>query len=189
VLYLLLDNYEIAYIAKPGELDSYGRQKQDVIKGATVYRSDNAGASWKQVSGLTEETKVYMERHSGTYGWVFGQIRIDPKDENTIYTLGIQLHQSVDGGATFKILMGPHADHHGLWIDPNNPNYILNVQDGGLTISYDKGPRGNIRLMCFLLHSSTTSHMTSACHSGSSVPFRIITVFTAALTFHVDATG
>jgi len=34
VLYLLLDNYEIAYIAKPGELDSYGRQKQDVIKGA-----------------------------------------------------------------------------------------------------------------------------------------------------------
>jgi len=80
-----------------------------------------------------------MERHSGTYGWVFGQIRIDPKDENTIYTLGIQLHQSVDGGATFKILRGPHADHHGLWIDPNNPNYILNVQDGGLTISYDEG--------------------------------------------------
>ncbi|HPE23796.1 MAG TPA: hypothetical protein PLT88_12310, partial [Bacteroidales bacterium] len=45
VLYLLLDNYEIAYKAQPGELDSYGRQKQDVIKGATVYRSDNAGSS------------------------------------------------------------------------------------------------------------------------------------------------
>ncbi|MCA1756714.1 MAG: hypothetical protein LC649_04600 [Bacteroidales bacterium] len=139
VLYAFVDNYEIAYKAEPGELDSYGRQKVDVIKGATVYRSDDAGSSWKQVSGLTPETKTYMERHSGTYGWVFGQIRVDPNDENTIYTLGIRLHQSKDGGRTYSTLDGPHADHHGLWIDPDNSNYILNVQDGGLTISYDQG--------------------------------------------------
>lgn len=139
VVYLLLDNYEIAYKAKPGELDSYNRQKEDVIRGATVYRSDNSGETWKQVSGLTEDTKLYMERHSATYGWVFGQIRVDPKDENTIYTMGIQLNQSTDGGATFRPLRGPHVDHHGLWIDPENPNYLLNVQDGGLTISYDRG--------------------------------------------------
>ena len=80
-----------------------------------------------------------MEGHSGTYGWVFGQIRVDPKDENTIYTMGLELNQSVDGGKTFRGLEGPHGDHHGLWIDPLNPNYLLNVQDGGLTISYDKG--------------------------------------------------
>ncbi|HPJ60051.1 MAG TPA: hypothetical protein PLV06_05120 [Bacteroidales bacterium] len=139
VLYILVDNYEIARKAEPGALDSYGRQRKDVIKGATIYRSDNAGTTWKQVSGLTDETRAYMERHSSTYGWVFGQIRVDPNDENTIYSLGIQLHQSTDGGATFRSLRGPHADHHGLWIDPANGNYILNVQDGGLTISYDKG--------------------------------------------------
>ncbi len=139
IMYAYLDNYEIAYTAKPGEMDSYGRQKQDVIKGATVYRSDNAGASWTQVSGLTAQMKSFMERHSGTYGWVFGQIRVDPNDENTIYTLGIQLNVSRDGGKTFTSLRGPHSDHHGLWVDPDNSNYILNVQDGGLTISYDKG--------------------------------------------------
>lgn len=139
VMYAYLDNYEIAYTAKPGEMDSYGRQKQDVIKGATVYRSDDAGATWKQVSGLTAQMKTFMERHSGTYGWVFGQIRVDPNDENTVYTLGIQLNVSYDGGQTFTSLRGPHSDHHGLWIDPENSNYILNVQDGGLTISYDRG--------------------------------------------------
>lgn len=80
-----------------------------------------------------------MENLSATYGWVFGQVRVDPKDENTIYTMGIYLNQSVDGGKTFKALRGPHADHHGLWIDPANSNYLLNVQDGGLTISYDMG--------------------------------------------------
>ncbi len=139
VLYAYVDNYEIAYTAAVGELDSYGRQKQDVIEGATVYRTDDAGKTWKQTSGLTPEMKTYMERHSGTYGWVFGQIRVDPKDENTIYTLGIQLNTSNDGGKTFRTLRGPHSDHHGLWIDPKNPNYLLNAQDGGLSISYDKG--------------------------------------------------
>ncbi|MCD4770108.1 MAG: hypothetical protein K8R35_08080 [Bacteroidales bacterium] len=139
VLYAYVDNYEIADKAKEGELDAYGRQKKDVIKGATIYRTDNGGESWRQVSGLTDKMKSYMKRHSATYGWVFGQIRVDPSDENTIYTMGIFLNQSTDGGKTFKRLRGPHVDHHGLWIDPNNSNYLLNVQDGGLTISYDKG--------------------------------------------------
>ena len=139
VLYAYVDNYEIAYKAKPGEKDSYGRQKYDVIKGATLFRTNDAGSTWKQVSGLTPEQKTFMERHSATYGWVFGQIRVDPQDENTVYTMGIMLNQSTDGGKTFKSLRGPHVDHHGLWIDPANSNYLLNVQDGGLTISYDKG--------------------------------------------------
>ena len=139
VLYAYVDNYEIAYKGNPGEQDSYGRQKKDVIKGATVYRTDDAGSTWKQVSGLTPEQKTFMEDHSATYGWVFGQVRIDPQDENTVYTMGLMLNQSTDGGKTFKSLFGPHLDHHGLWIDPANPNYLLNVQDGGLTISYDKG--------------------------------------------------
>ena len=139
VVYAYLDNYEIAYEAAPGDMDSYGRQKQNVIKGATIYRSDNAGEAWTQVSGLTAQMKTFMERHSATYGWVFGQIRVDPNDENTIYTMGIQLNVSYDGGRTFTSLRGPHADHHGLWIDPDNSKYLLNVQDGGLTISYDGG--------------------------------------------------
>lgn len=139
VLYAYIDNYGISSKASPGTLDSYGRQMRDIIKGASVYRTDNGGESWRQVSGLTPSQKTFMENLSATYGWVFGQIRVDPNDENTIYTMGIRLNQSTDGGKTFKPLRGPHADHHGLWIDPANSNYLLNVQDGGLTISYDKG--------------------------------------------------
>jgi len=139
ILYAYVDNYEVAYPAKEGEKDSYGRQRKDIIKGATVYRSDNSGESWIQVSGLTPDQKTFMERHSATYGWVFGQIRVDPNDENTVYTMGLMLNQSTDGGKTFKSLRGPHVDHHGLWIDPANSDYLLNVQDGGLSISYDRG--------------------------------------------------
>ncbi|KAA9034444.1 hypothetical protein FW778_22450 [Ginsengibacter hankyongi] len=140
VLYAYVDNYEVAVKANPGELDAYGREKSTgIIKGATVYRTDDAGTTWKQVSGLTPDQKKFMQKHSGTYGWVFGQIRVDPQDENTVYTMGLSLNQSTDGGKTFKSLEGPHSDHHGLWIDPANSNYLLDVDDGGLAMSYDKG--------------------------------------------------
>jgi hypothetical protein len=142
VIYAFVDDYEIAFKAEEGELDSYGRPKVDVIKGATLYRSDDAGESWKQVSGLTEETKKYMSGHSGTYGWVFGQMRVDPNDENRVYTLGLWINISTDGGATFSPDRGKiHMDQHGMWIDPDNSNYILATHDGGVSVSYDKSEK------------------------------------------------
>ncbi len=140
VVYAFVDDYEVAFKAEEGELDSYGRPKEDVIKGATLYRSDDAGETWRQVSGLTEDTKKYMSGHSGTYGWVFGQMRVDPNDEDRVYTLGLWINVSVDGGATFEpIRRKIHADQHGMWIDPDNSNYILATHDGGLSVTYDKG--------------------------------------------------
>jgi len=140
VLYALVDSYEIAReITDADRANTYGVPSSGFIKGATVYRSDDGGGSWKQVSGLTDQTKRFMERHSGTYGWVFGQIRVDPNDENTIYIMGVPLSVSNDGGKTYRSLWGMHVDHHGMWIDPNNSDYIVNVNDGGIVISYDRG--------------------------------------------------
>lgn len=139
IIYAFVDNYEIAKAEFEGEVDSYGRPKGGMIKGATIYRSDDKGANWTKVSGLTEDMESYMERHSATYGWVFGQIKVDPNDENTIYTMGLGLNVSTDGGKTFKPLRGMHGDHHGLWVDPDNSDYLVNANDGGVYFSYDKG--------------------------------------------------
>jgi len=139
VLYILLDNYEIAYQAKAGDRDAYGRPKADVIKGACVYKYSNKGEKWTLVSGQTKDMKRYMEGHSGTYGWVFSQIRVDPKNDNKIYTMGLFLNTSTDGGKTFKRETRIHMDHHGLWIDPDNTNYLLSTNDGGVYASYDGG--------------------------------------------------
>ena len=138
VLYAFVDNYQTT-AADSGAMDSYGRPSSGAIRGATIFRTDDGGAAWKQVSGLVDSTRKYMERHSATYGWVFGQMRVDPNDENTIYTMGLFLNVSSDGGKTFKRLGGMHVDHHGLWIDPQNSSYLVNVNDGGAYVSYDKG--------------------------------------------------
>ena len=140
VVYALVDNYEIAREPTAEEkADPYGLPSSGFIRGATVYRSDDKGQSWTQVSGQTPEQKQFMEHHSGTYGWVFGQVRVDPNDPNTVYTMGLGLNVSTDGGKTFRQLTTPGGDHHGLWIDPANSQYLVNVYDQGFAISYDRG--------------------------------------------------
>jgi len=140
VLYAFVDNYEpAAEIPPQAATDSYGRPSSGRIKGATVYRSANGGESWTLTCPTTPEMKRMMEFHSGTYGWVFGQVKADPVDPNIVYTMGLGLNVSTDGGKTFKEIGDMHGDHHGLWIDPDNTNYLINGNDGGFNISYDKG--------------------------------------------------
>ena len=139
-LYALVDNYEISREPTPQEItDTYGVPSSGFIKGAAVYRSDDAGATWTQTSGLTPQQKSFMERHSGTYGWVFGQIRVDPNDANTSYIMGVPFSVSTDGGKTYKTIRSPGGDNHALWIDPANSSYLIKGFDQGVAVSYDKG--------------------------------------------------
>jgi photosystem II stability/assembly factor-like uncharacterized protein len=136
VLYAFVDNYDEGRPPREGERDAYGRPiLESRIKAAEVYRTDDKGKSWRKVS----ESNDFMSGHSGTYGWVFGQIRVDPKDPDTIYTLGLGLNVSRDSAKTFTPLRGMHGDHHALWIDPANPSVLYNGNDGGFYWSEDAG--------------------------------------------------
>ncbi len=101
-----------------------------VIEGSEhgVYRSDDAGASWRKMSDIE------------SIPWYFGEIRVDPRDPDTVYHLGVQLQVSHDGGATWERTgRGPHSDQHAMWIDPENPSHIILGNDGGLYVSLDRG--------------------------------------------------
>ncbi len=135
VLYAFVDNHNPGRLPKKGERDPYGRLRTGrVLIGSEVYRSNDRGETWKKVS-------PNMDGWGGTYGWVFGQIRVDPNDEETIYIMALGLSKSTDGGKTFQRLRYPgmHGDHHGLWICPEDSNYLVNVNDGGANVSYDGG--------------------------------------------------
>ena len=95
-----------------------------------LYRSDDAGVHWRQVSSDGRLTQR---------AWYFSTILADPKHVDTVYAENTGLFRSTDGGKTFELLPARHGDHHGLWIDPTDPDRIIDSSDGGATISFDYG--------------------------------------------------
>ena len=138
IVYAFVDNHTPVRMPQPGERDSYGRLRTyaDIV-GAEVYRSDDLGENWRKVSPADR----MMERFGGTYGWVFSQIKVDPNNENIVYLMGVSMIRSADGGKSFQPVRyeGLHSDHHGMWIDPSDSDYIVEVNDGGANASYDGG--------------------------------------------------
>ena len=93
-----------------------------------VYRSDDYGASRKK-------TGTYFE-----YPWYMSQIRVDPKDPDRVYLLGVPIFVSEDGGATsHAIAQSAHVDYHAMWIDPGDPDHFIVGNDGGVYITHDRG--------------------------------------------------
>ncbi|HEX4599826.1 MAG TPA: glycosyl hydrolase [Gemmatimonadales bacterium] len=95
-----------------------------------IFRSDDAGKSWERVNA----DQKFMVRP-----WYFSFVTADPADENTMYVLNLSTWRSVDGGKTFARLRVPHGDCHTLWIDPRDPQRMIEANDGGATVSFDRG--------------------------------------------------
>ncbi|MCU1333818.1 MAG: hypothetical protein JWM08_2810 [Candidatus Angelobacter sp.] len=95
-----------------------------------LYRSDDGGDSWIR---MNEDGRLRQR------AWYFSHIFADPKSPDTVYVLNTGMFRSTDGGRTFGLLPAPHGDHHGLWIDPDNTDHLINGNDGGATVSLDGG--------------------------------------------------
>ena len=97
-------------------------------KKAGVWRSVNGGRDWEFRSNNNNRPMYYSK------------IRVDPSNENIVYTTGASAYKSVDGGKTFEVMGGQsHGDHHAMWINPRDGRHILIGNDGGLDVSYDQG--------------------------------------------------
>ncbi len=95
-----------------------------------IYRSDDAGAHWQRTSG---------DQRWQVRAWYYSTITADPQDENTVYVNNLGTWRSSDGGKTWTRIQVPHGDTHLLWIDPKDPKRMMHANDGGGTISFDRG--------------------------------------------------
>ena len=95
-----------------------------------VYRSDDGGKKWQK----TNSDNTLRQR-----AWYYSHIFADPKSIETVYVLNTSMWKSVDGGHKFSMVRAPHGDRHALWIAPNDPDRMIESDDGGATISTDGG--------------------------------------------------
>jgi photosystem II stability/assembly factor-like uncharacterized protein len=95
-----------------------------------LYRSDDVGATWKLINESYE-----LRARSFYYNHVFA----DPKDSETVYILNFNMWKSTNGGKEFVEVPTPHGDNHGLWIDPVNPDRLIEGNDGGAAVSLNGG--------------------------------------------------
>ncbi len=99
--------------------------------GGTVFRSEDKGENWEMVN---DDPKINFRP------FYYSDVRVDPKSPNILFSISGWLSRSKDSGNTWeRIATSVHGDHQSLWIDPKNPNYILNGSDGGFHRSFDGG--------------------------------------------------
>jgi len=106
-------------------------------KDNALYKSENGGFKWK---------KINDKDGIGNRPFYYYEIYVDPQNENRIYSVFTYVNVSEDGGKNFTQLMpayrannGIHPDHHAWWIHPENGEYMIDGNDGGLNITRDGG--------------------------------------------------
>ena len=95
-----------------------------------IFRSDDAGATWTRANG---------DQRWQVRAWYYSTVTADPTDENTLYVNNLGTWRSIDAGRTWTRLQVPHGDTHLLWIDPKDNKRMIHANDGGGTVSYDRG--------------------------------------------------
>jgi photosystem II stability/assembly factor-like uncharacterized protein len=95
-----------------------------------VFRSDNGGRTWTK----TNDQNILRQR-----AWYYSHIFADPQNPDTVYALNTGMYRSIDGGKTFASIRTPHGDNHDLWIAPDNPQRMIESNDGGANITSDGG--------------------------------------------------
>ncbi|WP_299185412.1 hypothetical protein [uncultured Aquimarina sp.] len=119
------------------------RNKPNIIyalieaKKNALYKSEDGGFKWKKINDKND---------IGNRPFYYSEIYVDPQNENRVYSVFTYVNVSEDGGKNFKQLMpaygvdnGVHPDHHAWWIHPQDGNFMIDGNDGGLNITRDGG--------------------------------------------------
>lgn len=103
--------------------------RDDRSKAGGVFRSEDGGETWTRLSQRSPRA------------FYFSRIYLDPVNDQRVWMLGWNIELSEDGGRTFRGGLGEkcHVDHHAFLINPDDPDHLVNGNDGGTYQSFDGG--------------------------------------------------
>jgi photosystem II stability/assembly factor-like uncharacterized protein len=99
-------------------------------KKGVAWESTDLGDHWRQISDT---------HNLNARPFYFSRVAVAPNNENKVYFINYNIMLSEDGGKTARITTrgGVHVDHHALWIDPQDPDRMIDGNDGGVYVSSD----------------------------------------------------
>jgi photosystem II stability/assembly factor-like uncharacterized protein len=102
-----------------------------------LYKSEDGGFTFKKINDKND---------IGNRPFYYSDIRVDPENENRVFSVYTYVNVSEDGGKNFEQLMpaygvdnGVHPDHHAWWIHPTDGSFMIDGNDGGMNITHDGG--------------------------------------------------
>ena len=95
-----------------------------------LYRSDDSGATWANVNN---------SQRLRARPFYFHYVDVNPGNPEEVWVNELGLWKSTDGGRTFSGVPTPHGDNHGIWFNPDNPDYAIQCNDGGANVTRDGG--------------------------------------------------
>ena len=95
-----------------------------------LFRSENGGTSWQRINDQRD-----LRRSPSSYMHIYAH----SKDAETLYILSYSAWKSTDGGKSFTTWPTTHGDNHDLWIDPRNPDRMVQGNDGGASVTFTGG--------------------------------------------------
>ena len=95
-----------------------------------LFRSDDHGETWEK----TSDDPLIRGR-----AWYYSHIVAHPTEPDIVWSLCWEAWKSIDGGHTFDKVTVPHDDNHDLWVDPNDPQRMIEGNDGGACVTYNGG--------------------------------------------------
>ncbi len=134
IVYLTVENAN-----KPGMSDEerlqelMTHQSSRGMIGGEIYRSDDAGATWRKTN--SDDQSI-----GGGPAYYYGQIRVDPNDPDRVFVLSVSTMMSEDGGESWNMrALGFGGDDHALWINPDDSNHMILGYDHGMGVTFDGG--------------------------------------------------
>jgi len=95
-----------------------------------LYRSDDGAKSWQ----LVNDAWTLHAR-----AWYYMKVVADPKNADVVWVLNADVSRSIDGGRSITSVRTPHGDNHSLWINPIDPETLIEGNDGGANVSFNGG--------------------------------------------------
>ena len=113
----------------------YASYTSDVITNRFLgmYKSEDQGKIWTELNG------DMLSNVFSSFGWFFGNVRINPINDDEVFVMGLRTEHTTDGEIWDTWTSGVHVDQHGMEIHPLDPNYRVICNDGGIYITEDAG--------------------------------------------------